>query len=152
MSNSGTYSILYIQENGVYTPIGCLTNNDFEDSSEVIQTTTRDNLDGWSTSRPIKQSYIISFSGVIDITKPIDKIGFRKIQTLKRDRTKINWRIENSKGDDVDYGEGYITNISKNDPLDDFIQFNGTITGYSKPLIMEGNLYIDSDYIDDYYE
>ena len=52
----GEDRILYIKVEGVYLPIGCLTADSIEESSEFIDTTTRDN-GGWSTSRPVVQYY-----------------------------------------------------------------------------------------------
>jgi hypothetical protein len=46
-----------------FLPIGCLTANSMEESSEFIDTTTRDN-EGWTTSRPVMQSYNLSFSSL----------------------------------------------------------------------------------------
>jgi hypothetical protein len=55
--------LLFIKVNGVFLPIGCLTANSMEESSEFIDTTTRDN-EGWTTSRPVMQSYNLSFSSL----------------------------------------------------------------------------------------
>lgn len=147
----GVYKVLYIKSAGTYFPVGCLTDNNFQESVETISTTTRDNPDGWETDRPTKQRYSIDFSGVVDIVDNPATLSYRDIQSLKRNRTLVEWKIENAKGDDIDYGSGHITSLSDTAPIEEFISFSGNIKGYGQPLILTGNLYIDSDYIDDYY-
>ena len=62
---NGTYKVLSIKQDNVYLPIGCLTENSFEESVDMLDTTTRDNPNGWKTSRPVGQQYSISFSGLV---------------------------------------------------------------------------------------
>jgi len=59
----GEDRILYFKINGSWLPVGCLNDNTLDETSEFLDTTTRDNQ-GWTTSRPIAQSYNISFSGL----------------------------------------------------------------------------------------
>ena len=44
----GDIRILYIYDKTAYSPIGCLTENSFSESVEMLDTTTRDN-GGWKT-------------------------------------------------------------------------------------------------------
>lgn len=148
----GVYKLLYIKVSGTFFPIGCLTDNSFEESVEMIDTTVRTNTDGWATSRPTKQQFSASFSGLIDVDSSATIVGFRDIQALKRGRTKIEWKIENSQGGKVDYGEGYITSLSDAATIDEFISFSGTITGYGQPQIADGGKYVEYEYSNDYYE
>jgi hypothetical protein len=85
----GEDRLLFIKVNGNYLPIGCLTANSLEESSEFIDTTTRDN-GGWTTSRPVMQSYNISFSG-LQVNTTIAGGNFNiasydKLRDFKRDR------------------------------------------------------------------
>ena len=59
----GEDRILYFKVNGSWLPVGCLTENSLNETSEFLDTTTRDNK-GWSTSIPINQSYTLSFAGL----------------------------------------------------------------------------------------
>lgn len=130
---SGALRLLYIQQDGVYLPVGCLTSNGFEESSEMVGTTTRDNIDGWTSSIPSNQSYSISFDGIL--TDEFDStviITYYELQLLKRNRTLINWRIESVEGEFED-GQGYISNIANQNNIDEFVSFNGTITGVGIP-------------------
>ena len=147
----GAYKILYIKVSGTYYPIGCLTKNNFTEATTMLGTTTRANEDGWRTGRPTGQEYNINFNGLIDISGSTTIISYRDIVVLKRARTKIEWKIENSKGGDVDFGEGHFVSLGDDATIDNFTDFTGSIEGFGKPLIEIGNAYIDNDYIEDYY-
>ena len=71
---NGNLKLLYLYVGGEYFPIGCLTSNSFSETSDMLDTTTRQNANGWKTSIPTNQSYNISFSG---ITTTSDKVVFR---------------------------------------------------------------------------
>jgi len=130
---NGTYKILYIEKDGVFYPIGCLTSNSFSESVEMLDTTTRDNQ-GWNTSKPTNQSYNISFDGLI--TQELVLAGvitYGEIKQIKRSRALINWKIEDSVGN-IDYGSGYFTDLGDSAEIDSMTSFNGTILGYGKPI------------------
>ena len=63
----GEDRILYIKIDNLFVPIGCLTENSFSESVDTIDTTTRENM-GWTSSRPVMQSYSISFNGIQILT------------------------------------------------------------------------------------
>ena len=111
----GEDRILFIKVNGVFLPVGCLTDNPMDESSEMMDTTTRDN-DGWNTSRPLNQSYNISFSGIqINTTVAGGDFGiasYDRLKQLKRDRVLIDWKIQGTVYPIVDYGKFYITTLS----------------------------------------
>ncbi len=151
MKINGTYKILYIKVSGNYFPIGCLTSNSFEETADMMPTTVRGSSNGWQSSRPTKQRYSISFSGIMDIENE-NIVSFRDLQGYKRNRTLLEWKIESSEGDDIDYGSGHINSLSDTAEMESFISFSGGLEGFGEPLILEGNRYIDSDYITDYYE
>ena len=132
----GTYRILYIKWEGVYLPIGCLTSDSFTETSEMIDTTTRDNA-GWSTSTPVNQSYSISFDGLLINTEfeggDSTKLSYDRLRILKRTNTLIEWKIADSSQLFLDLGKGYINNLSDNSNIDEFISFSAEIQGYGKP-------------------
>lgn len=134
----GEERILYIKISGEYFPIGCLSENSFSESSETIDTTTRDNA-GWITSRPTMQSYNISFSG-IQVNSTIaggdsNVASYDRLKELKRDRQLLDWKIQGTNFPIVDYGKAYITDISESAPVGELITFSGTLNGYGKPLM-----------------
>src|SRR5678809_1317264 len=104
--------IIFIKLNGNWLPIGCLTDNSMDESAEMMDTTTRDNK-GWVTSRPVLQSYTISFNGLQMNTTVaggnFNAASYDKLKQLKRDKMLLNWKIEGTVYPIVDYGQCYIT-------------------------------------------
>lgn len=125
----GKLLILSIKVDGVFLPVGCLTSNSIEEESEMLNTTTRDN-NGWETSRPTIQSYVINFEGIQinTIFKDGDssKVSYDKLKALKRNRDLIEWQIT---GGETETGKGYITELSEASPVDGMLSFSGVITG-----------------------
>jgi len=131
----GSIRILHIKVSDVWTPIGCLTSNNISESSETIVTTTRDNA-GWNTIRPVTQSFEIGFTGLKD---PENALSYEQVKAYKRDRTRIEWRIDAGAGSDVDYGFGYVTQLEETADAGDLVTFSGTIQGYGKPFGLEAD-------------
>ena len=138
MSNfkNGTSKILYIYSNGDYYPVGCLTGNSFSEEAEMLETTTRENAGGWRSSIPTKQSYSISFSGLVTTDNKSGTIlTYNDLQTLKRSKTLINWKTNNEQTGYSDFGKGYIRSISNNAEVDSFIDFSCEIEGFGEPVL-----------------
>jgi len=105
----------------------------------MLESTTRDNTDGWGSSIPTIQRYNISFSGLATF----DDLGgtvmtYSDLQALKRGRTKIDWKIFSSLGGDTDSGSGYITNLGNEASVDEYVSFSGEIIGTGLPIFAEG--------------
>jgi len=135
---NGSDRILFVKVNGNWLPIGCLTDNSMDESSEFLDTTTRDNQ-GWTTSRPILQSYSVGFNGLqlnTTVSGGIFTVGsYDKLKQLKRDKILLYWKIEGVVYPIVDYGQGYISSLSEVNTIDELMSFSGTINGYGKPLM-----------------
>ena len=133
---NGSYKILYIKSGESWLPIGCLTSNSISEGVSMLDSSTRDNTDGWTSSVPTSQSYSISFSGVLTLD---DRGGtvmtYADIKALKRARTKINWRIDSSEGGDTDEGFGYFVSLGEANEIDSAITFDGEIVGTGNPSI-----------------
>ena len=134
----GEERILYIKLNGDFMPIGCLSENSFSESSETIDTTTKDTF-GWATSRPTNQSYSISFSG-IQVNSTVaggtfTVASYDRLKELKRGRQLLDWKIQGSTFPIVDYGKAYLNEISEAATVGELITFSGTLTGFGKPLM-----------------
>jgi len=133
---NGADRILYIKLLGSWLPVGCLTSNSLSEASEMMPTTTRDN-NGWSTSRPAMQNYAIGFEGLqintVVAGGTFTVASYDKLKLLKRSRTLIDWKIQGATFPTVDYGKGYINEISEASAIDDFLTFSGSITGYGEP-------------------
>ena len=133
--DKGIDTILYIDIGDGYKPIACLTENSFSETVETLDTTTRDN-EGWTTSVLTNQSYNLSFSGLSLNTiynGDSSKYSYDILKLIKRNRSLINWKMENIKNGDIDYGKGYVIDLSANYPIDDFINYQAEIQGYGKP-------------------
>lgn len=132
----GDDRLFYIKINGSFLPIGCLTANSMEEQSEFIDTTTRDN-EGWSTSRPVQQSYSLSFSGLqvnSTVAGGVFSIAsYDKLQDLKRSRTLIDWKLQGNEYPIVDFGKCYIQSISNSENVGEFMSFTGSCIGFDKP-------------------
>ena len=132
---NGNLKLLYLYVGGEYFPIGCLTSNSFSEQSDMLDTTTRQNANGWKTSIPTNQSYNISFSGLSTITDNSGTIlTYDDLQTLKREKTKISWKTNSEKLAYSDFGEGYISSISNGAAVDENITFSAEIVGYGEPV------------------
>jgi hypothetical protein len=133
----GEDRILYFKINGSWLPVGCLNDNTLDETSEFLDTTTRDNQ-GWTTSRPISQSYNISFSG-LQINTTIaggnfNIISLDKLRQLKRNKTLLEWKFQGSIYPIVDYGKCYISDLSDPNVTGELISFSGSAVGFGKPL------------------
>ncbi len=133
----GDEAILYLVVNDIDCPIACLTTNDFSEISEVIDTTTTDN-NGWKTSKPTNQSYTITFGGLQVITQQAIPTAYSldNLQTLKRARTLVDWKIK-TEGVFEQTGSGYIVELSEAAPVNDYLSFTGTILGYGEPTVVD---------------
>jgi hypothetical protein len=133
----GTYSILYIKIDDVFIPVGCLTSDSFTEQSDMIDSATV-NSSSWKTSRPTNQGYNISFEGLLINTifngGDSTKVSLDKLKLLKRNRTKIEWKIQENNSIIFEIGYGYITSLSKNANIDEFISFSANIQGFGTPL------------------
>ena len=134
----GQDKIVYIKYLGNWLPIGCLNSNSLSETSEMLQTTTRDN-NKWVTSRPVAQSYSVSFEGLqINTTVAggnFNIASYDRLKLLKRSRTLLDWKIQGTLFPVVDYGKGYITEIGEVATVGEFLSFSGAITGYGEPLV-----------------
>lgn len=134
----GDDRLLYIKLNGSWMPIGCLTSNSFSETSEMIDTTTRDNQ-GWATSRPTLQSYSVSFEGIqINTTMnggTFTVASYDRLKLLKRDKILLDWKTQGTKYPIVDYGKAYINEISDASAVGEFITFSGSMTGFGMPKV-----------------
>ena len=144
----GAYRILYLKWEGVYLPIGCLNSDSFTESSEMLDTTTRDN-GGWKTSTPTVQSYNISFEGIVTNTNfnggDFTKISLDRLRVLKRNGTLIEWQTKDNNLTFVDSGKGHITSLSDSASSDEFISFNAEIEGYGEPTSANAQVFSIQD-------
>jgi len=127
-------NILYIEFQGEYFPIACATSNTFEQSSDQIDTTTRDN-GGWKTSRPTNQSYSIPFEGIETALDTIqNKITYKDLENLKFNKVLLSYRLGNEK---ITEGRAYIFELSRESPVNELVSFSGVLTGFGSYISYE---------------
>lgn len=133
----GDYNILYIKFGSQFLPVSCITSDSFSEQSDMIDSVSM-NSASWKTSRPTNQSYNISFDGLIENTNfdngNSSKISLDRLRVLKRNRTKIEWKKQEQNSSFFDVGFGYITSLSKNANIDEFISFSANIEGFGTPI------------------
>ncbi len=149
--DTGDNRILFIRIENDFIPIGCLTDNSFEESVELIDTTTTQN-NGWKTAIPTNQAYSITFSGLQ--TDESGVYSYNRLKLLKRERELISWRIQAPTNPiNIDYGVAYITSISETTPTAEFNTFTGSLTGYGAPLFIEdASIYLGTGEVDEIVE
>lgn len=133
----GEDRIFFIKYQGVWMPVGCLTGNTLSETSEMLDTTTRDN-NGWVTSRPQNQSYSVGFNG-LQINTTIAGGNFYiasydRLKLLKRSKILLDWKIQGTIFPVVDYGKGYINDISEASSVGELLSFSGSLVGFGIPM------------------
>lgn len=133
----GKNSILYIKWREDWVPISCEVSNTMSESSDMIDTTTRDN-GGWKTSRPNIQSYSISFTGhtVLEIADSV--LNYFELVKIKRSKTLIEWqrRTENRM---IESGMAYISDINNAYETEGIATFDMTLTGFGSPRLIDNS-------------
>jgi hypothetical protein len=125
----GADRILYIKQEDVWLPIGCLSSNGFSESSEMLGSTTRDNTNGWKSSVPSNQTYSLSFEGLLGtVYSSTTVVTYYQLQIYKRLKDLIEWRVDDGLGN-YDFGSGYISELSNTNLIDEFVSFSGVIVG-----------------------
>lgn len=132
----GEERILYILVDEEYVPIACLTSNPLSESSETLETTTRQN-NGWKTEIPTRQSYNITFEGIQILTfgdaGDSSKMSYDRLKIIKRNRERVQWKIEDAEQRFIDVGYGYITEIGEGNEVGGVLTFSGKIVGFGMP-------------------
>ena len=130
---NGSDRLLYLYNTDDFYPIGCLTSNSFSERTDTLDATMRSDTNGWMQVVPVGQSYNLSFSGMLSLDDRGSTImTYEDVKTLKRARTKVNWKIISSEGDSEE-GSGYIVSLSNTASVNDFVTFDGEIVGVGEP-------------------
>lgn len=135
---SGSEIILYILDfendpEGELKPLVCLTSHSFEESTEVKETTTRQN-NGWRSYLGSNQESSISFSGIVDKKIEDFRFAYFDLKRIKRTREIYTFVIASTDGVYKETIKGIITSLLDNAEVSDFFTFEGTIKGVGEPL------------------
>jgi len=145
----GENRLLYIKRSSLLVPIGCLTENNFSDESDMTDVTTRDVENGWVASVPIKQRYNIDFSGLMTVTNDSNGIfSYAALVVLTQARQPIEWKIVSTESANFKEGSGFITSLSESAVVDEFVTFSGAIVGTGAPLSENIPPLIDAKWIE----
>ena len=134
---NGENQILYIRTSTLqaFEPVGCLSSNSLSEESETINTTTRDN-NGWMTIIPQRQRYNVSFSGLVEKNRVLNRLTYSDLANIKRLEKKILWKVVG--GEETIIGSGYIQALEDNSEVESMVGFSATIVG-------TGRTYLGSD-------
>lgn len=132
--------ILYINTVNGYLPVMCLLDNPIEESTEVIETTSRGS-GGFRSYIGGIQDYSVSFSAHI-INDP-NLVSYEHIKQLKRSITVFDWVMRNDDYSFSETGKGFISNLSIQSATKELVTFSATITssigGISDVLVWSQN-------------
>ena len=141
----GNLKIFHIKQDGVYVPVVCTTSHSFSEETEMFNTTTRAN-GKWATAKPNIQNYGIEVQGLADT----EGFSLRLIRLLKRNELRIGWGIGSDPNNIEERGIGYITNVSADDPVNNFRSFSMTVQGYGDPELVDFALGVNlEDFLND---
>ena len=133
--NKGKYKLFYIKIGSEYLPIGCLTSNNFSEYTETITTAKDSNQRSWKASIPTNQGYTMSISGLVTISdKEGSIVTYNYLKGLKRDKILIDWKTDSEKEGFTNFGKCYITSLSNDASVGEYITFSAELEGYHKPL------------------
>lgn len=126
----GEKSVFYVKMGDVWYPISCEVSSNLSESVEMVDTTTRDNTGGWKTSYPTRQSYSISFNGMMVTEVAYSIISYWTLVHWKRSRRLVEWKQEISSLGAVISGKAYISAINITNNVEEFIMFDITFEGF----------------------
>ena len=138
----GNAEILYIWDGtDTYEPIACLTSNSISETVSEVTSVTKCNPQQ-TIRKAGTHSYEISFEG--EFIKPeTGKASWTELKAKLRALDNYTWKIETTYEDDstdVEYGEGFFSDLEKTSPTgDEFITFSGTIMGSGLPTDTDPN-------------
>jgi predicted secreted protein len=132
----GTYNILYIDFGEGFLPVGFLTSNSLNEEIDFLDSTTRDN-EGWKTQTMTNQSYSLEFEGLVSLSvaevfSDSSKVGFDRLQLIKRNRQLVNWVSINFNNGITDRGKAQVTSLSSQSTVDEFMTFSANMQGFGE--------------------
>lgn len=114
-----------------YENIICLTSHSLSESVDEISTRTKCDDNGATQRRAGAYTYEISFDGVYPETEA-GKVGWAELRTKLRALGNVDWRLTTTYSNastDIEYGNGYFSNLEKTAEIDSDITFTGSLMG-----------------------
>jgi len=107
--------------------IEALTTNSFESERDMIECTNK-LTDMFKDFQPGEITSTVPFEGKYRDDITMGRIGLMEIMSLYREGTKVEWIMGGVEpGDEIIQGEGYISNMTWDAPLNEITMFSGTI-------------------------
>lgn len=135
----GKESRIYVQyPSSNWELISCEMSHDFQEDTEMVGTTTRDN-NGWKTHLPTVQSFTLSFTAMIEKDEMgVDgKVSYIHFVNMKRTAFRVKFRREiQYQGESKffrDEGFAYITSLGAAAEVDGFVIFDVSLIGDGEP-------------------
>jgi len=130
---NGSNSILYIKFNEVFAPVACLTSHSISEVTDALETSVNVSQGAsWRTYTPDYQAYDLQASGlkINDQSGEFEaRVSLPKLKTLKRNRVIFEWEVRTEGGDFIESGTGFITSLTENADVGEFINFDVSIKG-----------------------
>ncbi|HYG84530.1 MAG TPA: phage tail tube protein [Verrucomicrobiae bacterium] len=120
----GDEVLFFIQVDGDFVPVACLTSSDLPETTDAMETTVRGN-NGWRSYTPSVQDYTVSIAGVIERSSSFSYVF---LQGLKRNQIVFIWRMATSGSEILDEGSAFITSLTLSAPAGDIVSFSATLT------------------------
>ena len=111
----------------------CLSSHTLSETVDEISGRTKCDANGATQKRAGAYSYEISFEGMY-VQAETDKLAWTDLRDKLRALGNFDWRItttylDNPTTTDVEYGNGFLSNLEKVSTNDEFITFSGTLIG-----------------------
>ncbi len=116
----GNSLLVYVND----VAIGCLNNNEFSSTNEVIDATCKDN-DGARNTLPGGNTATITFDGTFDTDATY---GFSQLIAIHKNKTAVAVRmgVAGSGGTYIQAASAYLNQLTWSGPLNAATVFNGT--------------------------
>lgn len=111
----------------------CLSSHTLSETVDEISGRTKCDTNGATQKKAGAYSYEISFEGMY-VQAETDKLAWTDLRDKLRALGNFDWRItttylDNPTTTDVEYGNGFLSNLEKVSTNDEFITFSGTLIG-----------------------
>lgn len=121
----GNDVLLYIRTAEGFKAVSCLIDNPLQESTEVIETTSRGSGRFRSYIGGV-QDYTISFTA--HMVNELGLVSYEHIKQLKRNIIIFDWRLMATDGVIAETGTSFISSLSLNSSVNSLVEFSATLT------------------------
>lgn len=124
---NGDTELLFLDLGDGMKPVCALISHSISEGISEFLETCKTTTNGGSTFLPRTYNYNIPFEGMA-LADSDDIYSYESLKEAVRARTFLSW--ETVVNDEMEGGNGYITNLEKVSQAGDLIRFTASITGY----------------------